>query len=552
MDIYIGDTMVLKRVVEERDSGHCGLTGIPLRYSGGYYDISSRSTTKPSLQNVSFVLEPTDEKLFIQGDGLSQAYGVFGSPGTGKTTFLRSILCQLMDTRKLAHPPGGIIIDPKQDYSDIGEYIDQDSASRIRTISVERSGTQGTLNIIAAPISARNRGRLLASTLYLTCNPKEGYWINELTSVIPAVLESLEILADRYATLQEVVNILTGYYAETKKKSKEGQRPGEKEGLTAKKKIREGEKKKFRPCIMRFVEEVTDAAKKSGKNRNGRTIPNADKETLKEHLNTLLAYSQKPKRDVMESIVRQGLGEFTFNQYSHLSASVQFHETTVYEEMLRGTRILLVQPGIVGGRIGYVLMGITRLLFQQCVLAKNKLVSQKVLTDKNIPVFLFTDEFHTVGFEKNELGIGDNVFISQARAFNCLTVLATQNLPQLKLVPGLENGGDEALLSNMACKVFLRCGDEATEDYAISLGGKVEILETSVSATTNPGASTSSLTKSTRRITEELIPRGILSTKLARGQGVLIGDREGGDHPEVRYFKFYPIEKKGGQYAKSR
>jgi len=481
--------MELERVAEDSGpSGNDVLPAVPYRTAPSRsFD---RGGVSPSRREIKYRFQPSANSLRLDGKGLSLAYGVFGSPGTGKTTLIKRLLENILND---AHGAvGGFIIDPKQEYSALLGKPKQ------RVVQLTSEGRYSdTTNILSAPIGARDRGKLMALTCWTVSKPSEHYWLDELAKVLGSVVESLELLeGGRHPTLDEVVSNIAGASSQ---------------GVSA---------------VEKLLRRIETAVLRDD-------CP--DRTTLGIHAERLKRFKDDEKRYVMVNLVEQTFGEFVFPSLFHLSNVLPPGEPSLYEQALNGELAVLVQPGRVGKHAGNVLIALTRMLFQHTVLAQPQLFSRGVLKKSIRPTFLVTDEFHTVAFDRTELGAGDNWFVSQARAFECLIVLATQNVYQLR--SSLLGDKWESLLANLACKLFLQPNDPDTAEYASKLAGTTEQLERATSFTT--GAGSFSETTSERRMIEDVLPASVLTKELARGQGIAIGSLDGESASALRYFELF-------------
>jgi type IV secretory pathway TraG/TraD family ATPase VirD4 len=190
-----------------------------------------------------------------------------------------------------------------------------------------------------------------------------------------------------------------------------------------------------------------------------------------------------------------------------------------------------------------MLCTIVKVLFQQTVLNRDDRYARGELTNNERRVVFFADEYSDVATDLQGSSLGDSNFISLARAYHCMVLLATQNIQMLKTsgLGGVE-GAWEGVLGNMSAKIFLSAADPDTAEYASKLLGEAEVASRVLNVTMG-GEGVSQTIPLTVEQKKSLQPEVILRA-FTRGQGVVIGQLDGVGRPEA-HFVAAPYWKEG-------
>ena len=114
--LEIGSEMKLVETQNDNNiplSNHVATIGTRL---AGYEVATISNIAKPidKIRN-EYRLTETGKRLYIDGEGLTLQYGIFGTPGAGKTNLLMNILKQVAfyQCKNRNNKYGGLILDPK-------------------------------------------------------------------------------------------------------------------------------------------------------------------------------------------------------------------------------------------------------------------------------------------------------------------------------------------------------------------------------------------------------------------------------------------------------
>jgi hypothetical protein len=156
--------------------------------------------------------------------------------------------------------------------------------------------------------------------------------------------------------------------------------------------------------------------------------------------------------------------------------------------------------------------------FFRCMLSRPRLTRRKPdgtqdtqLVNQVRPMSYFCDEFASIvstGDETGEAG-----FMDKVREFKCGCLLGTQSIPML--LKKITEHEVDAILTNTACKLFLRNTDVKTNEYASKILGS----EIKVNANLNQGAAESVFGEAERPVGARAF-----STNYSRGARFDVGD----------------------------
>ena len=444
------------------------------------------------------------ESALIEGRGLVSSYGIFGQPGQGKTHLLKRMIRQALDLSSArgesAQMAGGLVSDQKCELKGLiqacvdrrqnrltGVLVTEDELPRLRLLSLGPDAE--AVNVLSAPISARELGKVLALTCASTNPMGEGYFAANLGSLLSAVSELFEALHGRRITLRDLTKILNS--------------------RSSIERFREENSKIVRGKAMEVIQDPKHV--------------DLSADTVTTHLGTIDTFVKGEKADVQISLFRQTFGEFAFDEAAHFSKEQEPGDDDIFTGVFTRGDVILVAIPAVAIPLRRALQTLTKCLFQQVTLSRFQSQDSQIASSDR-PLFLFMDEYHTMATDMPQQGIGDNFFCSQARQFGCLSVFVTQNVHQLKGSQLQDNW--EALFSNMLAKVFFRVGDSVTADYASSLAGR----ESHVKVTHQESMSDTGRSLSTSEVDEEQasVPARTFSFDLPRFQAVILGSLDGG------------------------
>lgn len=184
----------------------------------------------------------------------------------------------------------------------------------------------------------------------------------------------------------------------------------------------------------------------------------------------------------------------------------------------QGKIVYLDMPSSYYGAAATVAAIAFKIDFFRCMLSRPRLTVRnpdgtqgEALVNQERPMSYFCDEFASIvstGDETGEAG-----FMDKVREFKCGCLLGTQSIPML--LKKISEHEVDAILTNTACKLFLRNTDIKTNEYASKILGS----EIKVNANLNQGAAESVFGEGERPVGSRAF-----STNYSRGARFDVGD----------------------------
>jgi hypothetical protein len=207
---------------------------------------------------------------------------------------------------------------------------------------------------------------------------------------------------------------------------------------------------------------------------------------------------------------------FVHPPYSEIfSANATFNFNKAIDE---GKIVYLDMPSSYYGAAATVAAIAFKIDFFRCMLSRPRLAvrnpdgtSGNRIVNQERPMSYFCDEFASIvstGDETGEAG-----FMDKVREFKCGCLLGTQSIPML--LKKISEHEVDAILTNTACKLFLRNTDVKTNEYASKILGS----EIKVNANLNQGAAESMFSEAERPIGARAF-----STNYSRGARYDVGE----------------------------
>lgn len=463
--------------------------------------------------------------LSIEGDGLTQSYGIFGGPGSGKTNLLKHLLAQVVQTPfAIGDPPkpdqpdvrqklmfGGLILDPKgvllEDVLTVMEGRIDDLIVINDAYMRESGKAENIIHSFLRPLSLGSALAMAAQSAGVSAS--EPFWLNELQRIFGAALDVLSLYQSTVPTLADLVELLLGVRNTI---------DGPKSALY---------------CTLQVMDEEyrTNRSSISPEQYKNFTISSGI-------LRRFDSYAKDDKL-VLESFIEQCYGLFRRSEYEIFCKRLSKNESpkSIYDQVIEDGKVILVSLSKQNLAISRLLCTLVKVLFQQTIITrldrKYRLKADGWLNDIGRPVFFLADEYSDVATELPGQPMGDSLFFSQSRQFGCLGLIATQSIHMLENSP--LGRGWKAIYSNFTAKIFQRVGDPETATEASDLAGVTEYdFESYDRSFSHDGTSRSQ--RWDIRDRREL-PIRVLTRGLNVGEAVVIGSLQGGNRPGVRFVR---------------
>lgn len=491
--------------------------GQTLAYGNGHNNIGA-------LPKDSF--RRTAKSVWMKDAGFTASYGVFGSPGTGKTHLILYLLSQILGNIPDRSSPawqdskfGALILDPKAALVDdvtavIREVRPGEQLIVLNTDELAALGQQ--LNVIDCALAPRELGRLLVLVAQSAgVETTEPFWFLAWENLFSAALTVLALDRMHVVTLRDLVSSVL-----------EPEDIGSGIRVLAEQIITDPAAfvKAKMPATETRAAEIPDMIE--GARRAARDI-------LAHYENTL---DQKRTVRIVDSLIRRAYGSFLERRYACFSAEISASmrrygwddSVSFYDDIIENGRVVLVSISPSEPDFAKVLCTLVKCLFQQTVMGRKERARRPAgaagrLSNYRRPVLIACDEYSEVATELPGKPIGDGHFFALARENGCMGLLATQS------VNVLENSSLKqswrSVFSNFGAKFFLGAADNETVEEATKLAGEEdwEVLTHGESLSLDG----ESYTK-TREIRErKALPARILTRLLAKGEAVVIGSLDG-------------------------
>jgi len=463
-------------------------------------------------QTLEHVLVPTEEAVSFEGEGLTQAYVVFGQPGAGKTYFIRHVLQQLLalDEDNPERRFGGLIIDPKGDYPRFVSDALKGSPHR-KTVPpiIIYPGMAKPINLLHCGLSPDSLAKVISASVSALAKGADEYFHNNLAVVLSSLLTAEHAVArhekgHKAPSMRFLLEVLSGFDEDAA-----GQR------------------------TRKLETHVKDLHFLLGKNSRIEW-PAEERAEVQRCIDNLSSFLNEEKSYVVVQLFKQAFE--AFQKLGFLSGEIDLDRSNIYDDIINNGRVVSVSvpPSETYARAVFTLM---KNIFEKVVLDRFARYSDTPgpakISNKVRPVFLICDEYHLSASDSPESGVGDSTFLSLARAFGCFSLFATQGLDQLK------NSaiGDrwEAIIGLFRAKFFFTVGDTSTASLACELAGEEQALF--VGTSLNEGRDGKSWGSSDQLTTKQHLPKYIVLRSLARGHAAIVGTLDGRSTPEVNLVK---------------
>jgi TraM recognition site of TraD and TraG len=431
--------------------------------------------------------------LTISGHGLHQTYLIFGAPGSGKTILYKQVLQQI-----LALPtnprPGALILDPKGVLvAEVDQIVSHLARSNDRIVidGGVVAGRNVSLNLLDCPaLSVRDLGRLIAEVVLSEAGDLPEGWQIHVADLIESAMVVIYAQEGRVTArqlLREIMVPINGVYPIANRAAVIRDDPREER------------------------EEVADAVRR---------------------LTDFFTTTEPSQRRFVRQIIFRSLGGLMEQKWAHLSDSKA--TANLYSGLAEHGKIVLISVGLASPAFQRSLCTLVKALFQQTILS----VGQTAINAGRQPnmTLLACDEYAQVLTESISGLVSDSSFFSQSRQYRCMSVLALQSLAtaRSRFGRGLQDRWD-AVLGNVAAKIFMRLADPETARLASTLIGEREAIYPTES-TTDGGQL--SISRGGTLSMRSPVPPWVLTQRLEVGQGLMVGTLDGGKRVGTVFFAF--------------
>lgn len=468
-------------------------------------------------------LEARGDPIHIERDGLGVGYGIFGNPGSGKTYLLMHLLRQVVSLHA-ADPVrkfGGLLLDPKAALiDDIRETFA--AAGRVGDLIVlnERDllAKGNAVNVLDCFMSPDSLGSALSLAAQSAgVSGKEPFWLNEIGALTGATLALMRFLRPWTGTTETLKQLAWCLIGTEDQRDETGKAKSNLQALIDAVRLRMRELSEDRKHDLRI--HIT---------------------TLENHLN-----SDPKNRTTLLSFMNQAFGRFRLSgldMYSSPTALDTGPAASLYDQAIADGKFILVSISRENIAVSRMLCTIIKVLFQQTVLSRLERHAAGELGGRGRQLLLMADEYSDVATDLPGNSLGDPSFVSLARQYGCMLVLATQNIQMLKTSGlGASDGAWEATMGNLAAKIFLTTQEPETAEYASKLVGKARVMSKVLSQSMGPDGTT--LNVEANIDDKEGLQAAVLLSAFERGQGIVIGNLDGNiSRPDARFMVVPPPE----------
>jgi TraM recognition site of TraD and TraG len=478
--------------------------GFSLFESGRPQGIASIEYTAPmhragelAVERLAYSLAPAPGELFIEGDGLCSAYGIFGGPGSGKTFLMMHLLGQLLSLN--AGDPdrkyGMLILDPKAVLiDDVRKKVA--AAGREQDLIVvnidELTRAGATVNPLSAALDPRDLGKVISLAAQAAgVATSDPYWLLAQENLLSAALHVLSLGNDQ-VTLRMLIDSLLVV------------EPG--------------------PPPERRILRIA----RTRKTRLDRLTP-GQRQDAAAAIGQVEGFFAQQSDSVatIQQILTTGFGIFQQSRYACLSpresrARVQ-RRLNLYDAIMEQGKIVLVSLSPSELAMAKTLCTTMKCLFQRSVLSRSARVQAGGLGNYLRPLLLWCDEYGQIASEVPGQPMGDGDFFALCRQQGCMGLLATQSVNVLEHSSLKEAW--KSVFSNFSAKVFMRCNDNETTEEASKLAGEYDAYVTSQGTSRGKDGMSSSQTKDLRE--RKNLPTEVLTEVLQRGDAAVVGSLTG-------------------------
>ncbi len=459
-----------------------------------------------SVQQLEYVLRATDDELYLEDDGLTMSYGIFGAPGSGKTYLMLHLLRQLLalhrddDDRKM----GALILDPKaaliEDVRAMAKAV-----GRSDDLIVINAEFGESVNVIDCDLKTYELARLLVLAAQSAgVAASEPLWFQFWEDLFKGTIYLLRWLNDDIPTLRDLLHaVLTVDQPNPLRKNDPPQRM-----------IQQLAQKAERQLAALSEDERTRAQIAIG------------------YINRFFSLEAR-SIEIVLSIISQAYGVFLYPETERFSRNIDraANPTTFYDQIIDDGKIVLVSVSPAEQGLAKVLSTLIKLLFMQSMRSRLDRVRSHRLRNFERVVLLACDEYSQAASEiPGQVGDGD--FFSIARQQGCMGLIATQSVNVLQSSSLKENW--KSIFSNFGAKIFMRAVDNETTEEATKLAGETDWFETSRGTSSGAQGFGSSAQRALKE--RKVLPSHILTQLIETGQGVVIGTLKGGTRPQTCFF----------------
>lgn len=450
------------------------------------------------LQRLTHSLQGSGGGVYIENDGLSASYGIFGAPGSGKTHLLLLLLRQLFSLNK--NDPdlkyGALILDPKAALIDdvrslVAAVGREDDLIVINTDELNEH--KESINIIDAALDPYELGyQLVLAAQSAGVATSDPYWILAWSNLFGAATYLLSL--ENYAvTLKGLMDAL----------------------LTV---------ETFQDVPERKIQDIARKLRENLKN-----LPVEEQQDSEQAIIQVENFFRQENENIatIENIIIRAYNPFQRSRYNCYSLEETKeharHRSSFYDQIIDDGKIVLVSLSPAEPAVAKTLCTLMKCLFQRSVLSRNERVRSGKLKNNQRQVLIACDEYSQVASEVPGQPAGDGDFFSLARQAKCMGLLATQSVNVLQATSLKENW--RSVFSNFGAKIFLRLVDNETVEEATKLAGESDWYVTSMGSSRGKDGLSSSTQKDMRE--RKSLPSSILTQVFEKGDAVIIGSLDG-------------------------
>jgi hypothetical protein len=531
-EIHLGNERILEDEPDERRASRSSFVNVvgsvlPPHESRA---LSLLPTKDVQRDEVRYTLRPAGRQLSIKDDGLVLTYGIFGTPGSGKTNLLMHLLNQVLAHKSASpeHKFGALILDPKaaliKGVKDIVSRTDRgDDLVVINPRSLAKKG----VNLLdCAALKPTDLGKILVlAAKSAGVGGTEEFWFGEMAAVFGAILTLMDLMEPgRKPTLAGLMDYATG--SRWPAAGSGPSNPGPKG-----------------PKLQLLIDLVPDEIAK-----NQRALKELEKCRLAyDRLRRYAISGDSRTRPTVEQFMEMGFSIFQEPENACYSAESPRETSSLYDQIINDGKIVLVSTGPQDLTLSRIVCSLMKLLFQRTVLGRfDRFDAWQLsaedggitagITNDTRPVLFMADEYHMVATQVKDSPFGDTEYFSQARQQGGLCLVATQDVEGMK-TSGLGEAW-KAVFAKMAGIIFMQGGDPETREYAEKLAGQREYILREQGRSQGKGEE--SLDFKARAERRSALPDGALDT-LERGDAIIMGTTEGTHvRRSIRYFHAPP------------
>jgi hypothetical protein len=465
-------------------------------------------------QELKYSLRETQTDIYIEDNGLTASYGIFGAPGSGKTYLMLNLVRQLLSLENTnnARKFGAIILDPKaaliEDMRQIAAETGR-SDDLIVLNAAELKANNVSTNVMDVDLDAYELSRALVLAAQSSgVGASEPYWFGAWQNLFSSAIYLLQWRSSNVLTLRELIDAVLTVEQPDPLLSSE-------------------------PAKRRIETLAAEARSAVGE------LPEDQQSEARAAINQIgVFYSQKSDSvATVENLITQAYGEFLRSRtscYSQIRLKTS-NRKPFYDEIIDDGKLILVSVSPSEPGLAKVLCTLVKNLFMQSMRSRLDRVRAGRLQNFERPVLLACDEYSQVASEiPGQIGDGD--FFSIARQQGCMGILATQSVNVLQASALKENW--KSIFSNFSAKIFMRAVDNETVEEATKLVGETDWYTSSLGSSSGGQGLSSSSQKDLKE--RKGLPGHVLTQLIETGQAVVIGSLDGRKAPATTFFKVLP------------